>query len=498
MEKTYICIDLKSFYASAECVWRGLDPLKTNLVVADSSRTEKTICLAVSPALKAYKISGRARLFEVVQRVGEVNSERRRQIFPRSFSGKSCNADELAANPELELSYIIAPPQMARYIKASAEIYDIYLEFAAPEDMHVYSIDEVFIDATGYLHRFSGSAREYARKILARVLEKTGITATVGIGTNMYLAKIAMDIVAKHAEPDENGARIAELDEREYRRTLWRHTPITDFWRVGRGYAKRLASVGLYTMGDVAKCSLGARDEYYSEELLYKLFGVNAELLIDHAWGVEPCTIAEVKAYRPETSSISSGQVLSCPYDFDKARLIVREMTELLALELVEKQLCAGGVTLDVGYDRENVTDPEIASGYKGAFTTDPYGRKIPEPLHRSMRFDEPTSSTKKLMRAVTELFESSKHKNLLVRRLTISADRLSEEKDRAKYEQLDIFSCIQADDEKMREEKEKSIQKAMLDIKKHYGKNAVVRGMNLQEGATTISRNSQIGGHKS
>lgn len=492
MDKTYICIDLKSFYASVECAARGLDPLRTNLVVADASRTEKTICLAVSPSLKAYKIPGRARLFEVVSRVGEINRDRRAKIASGTFSGKSYDAKSLAENPELELSYIIAPPRMAEYIRMSTKIYSIYLEFAAPEDMHIYSIDEVFIDATGYLRAYGGDAHEYARAILSRVLEKTGITATVGIGTNMYLAKVAMDIEAKHAAPDENGARIAKLDEVSYRRLLWKHTPITDFWRVGKGYEKKLASVGLYTMGDVAKCSMGERGEYYSEELLYKLFGVNAELLIDHAWGYEPCTIAEVKAYRPESSSISSGQVLSCPYSFDKARIVVREMTELLTLELVEKRLEAGGITLDVGYDRENAADAEKLKRSRTTLVCDPYGRRIPKGLHRTVRFDKPTSSTRRICEAMCELFDSTENRDFTIRRMTVTADRLVEA-DRIRYEQLDLFgSPVDADGER-----ERSIQLTMIDIKKQFGKNAVMRGMNLQEGATAISRNGQIGGHK-
>ncbi len=377
-EKTYLSIDLKSFYASVECMERGLDPMTTHLVVADQSRTEKTICLAVSPALKAYGISGRARLFEVVQKVKEVNAQRRRKAPGGVFTGTSHQAPQLLARPDLALDYLVAPPQMAHYISFSTRIYNVYLKYIAPEDMHVYSIDEVFLDVTPYLDTYGMTAEELARTILLDVLHTTGITATAGIGSNLYLAKVAMDIEAKHIQPDENGVRIARLDEMSYRRNLWAHRPFTDFWRVGRGYAKKLEQQGLYTMGDIARCSLGRREDYYNEELLYKLFGVNAELLIDHAWGWEPCTIADIKAYRPTTNSVGSGQVLKTPYPAEKARLVVQEMADLLVLDLVDHRLMTDQLTLTVGYDRENLTDPQRRQAYRGAVSTDAYGRAIP------------------------------------------------------------------------------------------------------------------------
>ena len=360
MQKQYVAIDLKSFYASVECIERELDPMTTNLVVADASRTEKTICLAVSPSLKAFGVPGRPRLFEVVQKVGEVNALRQSRAPGRTLTGKSWDALQLQADPTLGVDYLVAPPRMAHYMEHSAKIYSIYLKYVAPEDIHVYSIDEVFMDVTPYLRNRGMTAREFTRMIIQDVVDTTGITATAGIGTNLYLCKVAMDIVAKHMEADEYGVRIAELDELSYRRLLWNHRPLTDFWRVGRGYVKRLEKVGLYTMGDVARCSLGRSDEFYNEELLYKLFGVNAELLIDHAWGWEPCTIAQIKAYRPQTNSLGSGQVLHCPYTSEKAKLVVREMTDMLVLDLVDKGLVTDQMVLTVGYDIENLTDPEI------------------------------------------------------------------------------------------------------------------------------------------
>lgn len=502
-EHSYIAIDLKSFYASVECVSRGLDPLRTNLVVADAGRTNKTICLAVSPSLKAYGISGRARLFEVVSRVKEVNALRRTAIDGREFSGESYIADELDTDPTLELSYIVAPPRMAYYLDYSTRIYDIYLKYVAPEDMHVYSIDEVFIDVTTYLNSYQMTARQLAQKMIREVLDATGITATAGIGTNLYLCKIAMDIVAKHMEPDEMGVRIAELDEMSYRRLLWGHRPLTDFWRIGRGYAKKLEANGLHTMGDIARCSVGAETDYYNEDLLYKLFGINAELLIDHAWGWEPCTIADVKSYQPQTNSISSGQVLTCPYTAEKARLIVQEMIDALCLDLVDKGLVTDQIVLTVGYDVENLLDQKRKAKYHGEVTIDRYGREVPKHAHGTANLSNPSSLTSQIMRATLELYDRIIDTDLLVRRITIaanhviSADRAEE---REEYVQLDLFSSENGGQEEAEAEnleREKKLQQAVLDIKKRYGKNAVLRGMNFQEGATARDRNSQIGGHK-
>lgn len=504
-QKIYIAIDLKSFYASVECVERQLDPLTTNLVVADPGRTEKTICLAVSPSLKAYGIPGRARLFEVVERVREVNIERRRRAPGRTFSGSSHQAPELTEHPEMEAAYITATPRMALYMEYSTRIYSIYMRYIAPEDMHVYSIDEVFLDVTDYLHACQMTARELAAKMIGDILAETGITATAGIGTNLYLCKVAMDIVAKHVAADENGARIAELDEMSYRRQLWDHRPLTDFWRVGHGYQKKLEAEGLFTMGDIARCSLGGDSDYYNEELLYRLFGVNAELLIDHAWGWEPVTMDLIKAYKPETNSISSGQVLQCPYDFEKGKLIVREMTDLLVLDLVEKKLVTDQMTLTVGYDIENLTDPKIRSAYKGEVTTDHYGRRVPKHAHGTANLPRQTSSTRIITDAIMELYDRIVNPVLLVRRVTVAANRLVSEAEIGETEafvQLDLFTDYQAlEKEKEAEDrqlaKERKLQEAMLEIKGRYGKNAVLKGMNLQEGAMTIERNRQIGGHK-
>lgn len=501
----YIAIDLKSFYASVECVERGLDPLTTNLVVADASRTEKTICLAVSPSLKAYGISGRARLFEVVQRVKEVNDERRSRAPGRRFTGASFHAPELLKHSELEVSYLIAPPRMAFYVEYSTRIFNIYLKYIAPEDIHVYSIDEVMIDVTQYLNTYQMTAKELARTIMRDVLKQTGITATAGIGTNLYLCKVAMDIVAKHTEPDETGARIAELDEMSYRKLLWNHRPLTDFWRVGRGYRKKLEAVGIYTMGDIARCSLGGDMDYYNEELLYKMFGVNAELLIDHAWGWEPVTMDLIKAYKPESNSICSGQVLQCPYDFAKAKLIVQEMTDLLVLDLVDKRLVTDQMVLTVGYDIDNLTDPKIRNSYKGEVTVDRYGRKVPKHAHGTANLDRPTSSTQLILDAVLNLYERIVDPNLLVRRVTVTANHLVDESDSGQteeFEQMELFTDYAAREKEREEEetklaKERKMQEAMLTVKKKYGKNAMLKGMNLQEGATTIERNRQIGGHK-
>ena len=504
-EACYMSIDLKSFYASTECRERHLDPLTTNLVVADASRTEKTICLAVTPALKKYGISGRARLFEVVQKIREANALRRKKAPGGVFTGKSADARELEANPALEISYLVAPPRMALYMKYSTEIYNVYLKYVAPEDIHVYSIDEVMIDASSYLDTYRMTARELAMKMILEVYRETGITATAGIGTNLYLSKVAMDIVAKHIEPDENGVRIAELDELSYRKLLWGHRPLTDFWRVGKGYTKKLEAHGLYTMGDVARCSIGGSGDYHNEDLLYKLFGVNAELLIDHAWGYEPCTIREIKAYKPEANSVGSGQVLHCPYEWDKARLVVREMADSLALDLVSKKQVSDQLVLTVGYDIENLTKPEIWDQYKGEVTTDMYGRKIPKHAHGTVNLRCRTSSSKLITQAVMELYDRIVDKKLLIRRLNLAAGKVVDEADVVQeetYEQLDLFTDYLALKEKQEAEKkvlekERKMQQAMLDIKKKFGKNAILKGMNLEEGATAMERNTQIGGHK-
>ena len=501
----YIAIDLKSFYASVECVDQGLDPLTTNLVVADAGRTEKTICLAVSPSLKKYGIPGRARLFEVIQRLKEVNAERKLSAPGRRFTGSAYDDTKLQQSPELEIDYIVAPPRMARYMEYSTGIYNIYLDYVAPEDIHVYSIDEVFIDVSPYLSIYELTPYELARKIIQDVLDRTGITATAGVGTNMYLCKIAMDIVAKHIPADEYGVRIAELDEMSYRRLLWSHRPLTDFWRVGRGYAKKLEEVGLYTMGDVARCSLGKPDEYYNEELLYKLFGVNAELLIDHAWGYEPCTIKDIKSYKPENNSISSGQVLSAPYEADKARLIVHEMTDLLVLDLVDKGLVTDQMVLTIGYDVENLSNPDIKKLYHGPVTRDHYGRQVPKHAHGTINLDRHTSSTRLITQAVLSLYDEIINEILLVRRVTVVANHVIEEKCAVRdsgYEQMDLFTDYEAAErDRQREEeelaKERRMQKAVTSLHKRFGKNAVLKGMNLEEGATSIERNSQIGGHK-
>ncbi len=498
--RTYIAIDLKSFYASVECVERGLDPLKTNLVVADLSRTEKTICLAVTPSLKAWGISGRARLFEVVQRVKEVNAQRLRSAPGRQFSGSTSDDTALRADPGLALDYIVAPPRMAHYMDWSTRIYNVYLKYIAPEDIHVYSIDEVLMDVTNYLDIYHLSPRELDMKMILDVLETTGITATAGIGTNLYLCKIAMDIVAKHIHPDVNGVRIAKLDERSYRRLLWSHRPLTDFWRVGPGYAKKLEANGLYTMGDVARCSLGGANDFYNEDLLYKLFGVNAELLIDHAWGWEPCTIAEIKAYKPEAKSIGGGQVLQSPYGYEKTRLVVREMADQLSLDLVDKGLLTRQLVLTVGYDIENLKGQD----YKGEVTTDRYGRAIPKHAHGTENLEDYTASTKRIVSAALALFDRIIDQKLLVRRLYLTATNVLPEEDvpPKEAEQLDLFTDYTAQEEQQAQKdaalaKERKMQETLLAIKKKYGKNAILKGMNLEDGATAKARNSQIGGHK-
>ena len=505
MDRTYIAIDLKSFYASVECMERGLDPLTTNLVVADASRTEKTICLAVSPSLKSYGIPGRPRLFEVVQKIKEVNIERESRAPGRKFTGASFNAVELAKSPELEVSYIAAAPRMAYYMNYSTKIFDIYLRYIAPEDMHVYSIDEVFIDATAYLNTYQMTAHELALKMIRDVLHETGVTATAGIGTNMYLCKVAMDIVAKKMPADKDGVRIAELDEMSYRKILWNHVPLTDFWRVGPGYARKLIKNGLYTMGDIARCSLGKPDDFYNEAFLYKLFGINAELLIDHAWGWEPTTMSAIKSYRPQKNSLGSGQVLQSPYTADKAKLIVKEMTDLLVLDLVDKKLVTNQIVLTIGYDIENLMNPEIKKKYHGEVTVDHYGRAVPKHAHGTANLSGFTSSTKLIMAAMEELFDRIINWDLLVRRINVAAANVipeNEISEKPVFDQMDLFTDYEALEEQNRQEmqereKERRIQHAVLDIQKKFGKNAILKGMNFEEGAMTRERNGQIGGHK-
>ena len=493
--KQYVCIDLKSFYASVECIERGLDPLTTNLVVADSSRTEKTICLAVTPSLKAYGIAGRARLFEVVQRVKQVNATRK-----HPFTGKSSQAPELDADESLELDYIVAPPQMRRYMEFSNQIVEIYLRYIAPEDIHIYSIDEVFMDVTAYLKNYNMTAHELAMKMVQEVYSETGVTATAGIGTNLFLAKVAMDVVAKKMPADENGVRVAELDEMSFREQLWDHQPITDIWRVGNGYRRRLSEYGMHTMGDVARCSIN------NEDLLYQLFGVNAELLIDHAWGYESTEISYIHQYRPEKNSVGSGQVLKEPYTYDKGQLITREMTELLVLDLVKKRLVTDQMVLTIGYDVASLQKPEIREKYHGEVTEDRYGRLVPKHAHGTANLDHAMSSTRQIMDAVMKLYEEIVNPDLLIRRVNITANHVVfegvEKPPEPEHRQLTLFDDIEAETaERMQayeaEMKERRLQHAVLDIQKKYGKNALLKGMNLQEGATTIERNGQVGGHK-
>ena len=544
MSKTYISIDLKSFYASVECMERGLDPLNTNLVVADASRTQKTICLAVSPSLKAYGIPGRARLFEVEQKVKEANARRQTRAPKNILDGKSVFATELNENPCLAIDYIAAKPRMALYMSKSTQIYDVYLRYIAPEDIYAYSVDEVFIDASGYLKPYGLNAHDFARLLVREVFKETGITATAGIGPNLYLCKIAMDIGAKHTEADADGVRIAELDEYSYRRLLWNHRPITDFWRVGRGYAKKLAKKSIFTMGDIARCSLGTSSDYYNEDLLYKMFGVNAELLIDHAWGYEPCTLAEVKSYRPQRKSLVSGQVLQNAYTYEKTRIVVREMMELLALDLVDKGLLTNQIVLTVGYDIENLSDPERRKAYKGEITVDGYGREIPKHAHGTGNLPFSTASTRLTTDCVLEVFDRVVDESLLTRRISITVNNLVLESEykresevaSAEPEQISMFDMLAGGDDSQAPErvsskeatayseqdkpnstmvaesilgstgndndedaleKEKQVQEAMLKIKKRFGKNAILKGTNLQEGATAKERNAQIGGHK-
>ena len=498
MEKgSYIAIDLKSFYASVECVERGLDPLTTCLVVADESRTEKTICLAATPAIKQYGVPGRARLFEVIQKIKFANGARQCFAPGRKLTGESCDSIELEKNPNLAISYIVAPPRMVLYMEYSVRVYSVYLRYISPQDIHPYSIDEVFIDAGPYLKTYKMTAHELAMKMVREVLEETGITATAGIGTNMYLAKIAMDIVAKHIPPDKDGVRIAELDEMSYRKKLWAHTPITDFWRIGSGYAKRLADIGLRSMGDIARYSIHKE----GERKLHKMFGVNAELLIDHAWGYEPCSMETIKSYKPMSTSLSSGQVLHCPYTHEQARLIVWEMMDQLTLDLVEKGLVTNQVILDVGYDIEN-----IARGYIGDIHIDHYGRKVPKAAHGSVSLPKHTSSTRKLLAETLALYDRITNPSLLVRRITIAVGRLigenSMEKKKEGLVEFNLFADVDAEARKeeaeMRAEKrEKSLQHAMLAIKSRFGKNSILKAANLKEEARTIARNQEVGGHR-
>lgn len=492
MDHIYACIDLKSFYASVECVERKLNPLTTNLVVADLSRTEKTICLAVTPSLKQYGLSGRSRLYEVIQKVNEINRERKIKAKGK-FTGKSSDDVELSNNPKLELDYIVAPPRMKHYMSYSNKIYNVYLKYLAPEDIYVYSIDEVFMDITNYLKLYKMKPRELITKIITDVYDTTGITATGGIGTNMYLAKVAMDIVAKHAKPDVNGVRVAGLDEMTYRKLLWDHKPLTDFWRVGKGISKKLEENGIYTMGEVCLTSIK------NENKLYKLFGVNAELLIDHAWGYEQVTIADVKAYKPMNNSLSSGQVMHVPYNYEKTKLIVREMTENLTLDMVDKHYVTDMIVLTIGYDISNL------SKYSSEIKKDFYGRSTPKPAHGTIRLDHKTSSTKVIMKAVLELYEKIVNPRLLTRRINITVCNLVDEdsvENKKVIKQFDLFTNNEIvdvnnkkelDDEKI----EKRIQKTILSIKNKYGKNAILKGMDLEEGATTIERNLEVGGHK-
>ena len=501
MERTYLCIDLKAYYASVECVDRGLDPMVINLVVADASRTEKTICLAISPALKSFGVSGRPRLFEVNQKVRDINYERRMKIPAKTFWDKSCDIRELKKDPTLELDFMVVPPRMARYMEVSTGIYSIFLKYFSSEDIHVYSIDESFIDLTAYLDYYKLSARELASMVVKDVFETTGITATVGIGTNMYLAKIAMDITAKKMPADEKGMRIAELDEKSYRYEMWSHKPIKDFWRVGSGYTRKLHDAGLYTMGDIARFSLSQQ----GEDKLYKLFGVNAELLIDHAWGWEPCTIADVKAYKPMSNSLSSGQVQHCAYTVEKARIIVREMVDRLVLDMVDKGVATNQLVLTIGYDRESLSDPVFRRYYQGEIVKDHYGREIPKHAHGTTNLPKYSSSSGEIIDAAIALYDRIIDENLLVRRVTISANNILSENQlekQKKPEQLDLFMDIEEAEKQRQEEteayeKEKRLQKAILHIHKKYGKNALLKGMNLLDGATMKERNEQVGGHK-
>ncbi len=493
--RTYACIDLKSFYASCECVERGLDPLTTNLVVADLTRTEKTICLAVTPSLKEYGLSGRSRLYEVVQKVKEIN-ELRKEKNNNYLNGKSFNSIELKNNKSLALDYIVAPPQMSLYMKYSTNIYNIYLKYFSRDDIYVYSIDEIFCDITDYLNLYKKNPKDLITMVINDVYKTTGITATGGIGTNPYLAKIAMDIVAKHIEPNENGVRIAYLNQNSYKEILWNHEPLTDFWRIGRGISNRLKEYGIYTMGDIAKTSIE------NEDLLFKLFGINAELLIDHSWGYEPCTLKDIKSYKPSTYSLSEGQVLHTPYDFKKAKIVVREMAESLTLNLVDKGFVTDHLVLTIIYDVDNIKNPKYKKLYNGEIVSDHYGRNMPKPSHGTIRLDHKTSSTKTITDYIVKLYDKIVNPLLLIRKLNIAVCNIKKkekEENKKIYRQLDLFNSIELLDKKIEEEKkELKAQEALIRIKKKYGKNAILKGMDLVEGATAIARNKQIGGHSS
>ncbi len=493
--KIYLCIDLKSFYASVECLERGLDPLTTNLVVADLSRTEKTICLAVTPSLKSYGISGRARLFEVVQRVGEINFERKKHAPGRKLEGASADSVALANRPQLAVDYLVAPPRMAYYLEYSNRVYASYLKFISPQDIHIYSIDEVFMDITPYLETYQLSPRQLAKKLIQQVYQDTGVTATAGLGTNLYLAKIAMDIMAKKTPPDEDGVRIAELDETSYRTQLWDHQPITDFWRVGKGYARRLASKGIYTMGDIALCSV-AEGGYYSEKLLYDLFGVNAELLIDHAWGWEPCQMADIKDYRPRSKMLTAGQVLHCPYSVEEARIVMGEMADRMALDLMSKGFLTNHVSITIGYDRESLN----TAGYGGEISTDAYGRKIPKHGQGAEKLERHSHLSRIITEAALDIYDRVANPKLLVRRLNLNVSGLltPQEIPQESYEQIDLFGLLdETEHQKEQEQQEERRQEAILRMQNKYGNNAILKGSSLLEGATAIQRNGQIGGHK-
>lgn len=501
-ERIYLAIDLKSFYASVECVERELDPLNTNLLVADHRRTDKTICLAVSPSLKSYGIGGRPRLFEVIQKVRDINGLRLSKISKRAFLGKSYYHDELRARPDFALDYIVAPPRMAHYIDYSAKIYEIYLRYISKDDIHIYSIDEVFMDITDYLKGYGIGARELARRILLDVLKDTKIPARAGIGTNLYLAKIAMDIMAKKIDQDEDGLEIAFLDGMEYRRKLWNHRPITDFWRIGKGYARRLEGLGLYTMGDIARTSLGKAQDYHNEDLLYRVFGVNAELLIDHAWGEEYASLEDIKKYKPEAKSISTSQVLHAPYKYKELRIIVWEMLDLLALDLLAKGVFTNQIVIRIGYDRESLLDPNIKDYYEGEIVLDSYGRKKPKSVVGRVNFDKHTASSKDILTKVLGTFDHIVDKKLLARRVSLSANNILSKEDLSQMdrsEQLSLFDSsslnyLEGEEEEL---KEKILQETFIEIKSKYGKNAILKGVNLLDGATTMDRNRQIGGHR-
>lgn len=498
MKHIYLAIDLKSFYASVECIERHLNPMNTNLVVADNSRTEKTICLAVSPALKSLGVPGRPRLFEVNEKVRQLNSFRRAKLNGKTLQEKSYLLSELQKKQDLAIDFIIAPPRMAHYIKYSTDILNVYLKYIAPEDIHVYSIDEVFIDISHYLKTYGLSPMELCQKMVKDVYTTTGITATAGIGTNLYLAKIAMDIVAKKMPADKNGVRIAYLDEQLYREKLWTHQPLTDFWRVGKGYAKKLEQEGLYTMGDIALCSTGSKSSYYNEELLYKLFGINAELLIDHAWGYEPCTIEQIKAYRPSKHSICCGQVLHTPYTTEKGEIVIKEMADSIALDLTAKSLVTDQLVLTIGYDRSNLDAPETRSKID-KIRIDHYGRQVPEHSHGTIHLNGHTSLSNEIINKATELYRRIVKPQLLIRRFSLTADNTlaANQTDVATVTQLSLFDEPVDPQVQAKRDKVDKLQHTVIDIKKRFGKNSLLRGLNYEDGATGRERNAQIGGHK-